>query len=161
MTRPRPPIEPTEDIISRFVRKVEICESGCWEWRGSKGPKGYGYFQIGSASYRAHRVAYELETGNCPGSLLVCHSCDNPSCVNPRHLWLGTTQDNIDDKMAKGRWSNGASPLADGAVRTCKACGHKRTDDYVDRHGVRRCRPCHVRADQRRRAKQKRKLGAV
>lgn len=80
----------------------------CWEWQASCYKNGYGQTSIkyadGSRSMGlAHRAAYELTYGPIFGNLNVCHSCDNPKCCNPRHLFLGTTRDNIDDKIAKGR----------------------------------------------------------
>jgi hypothetical protein len=65
--------------------------------------KGYGQFYVGQRTYRAHRVAYELATGEWPGELFVCHHCDNPGCVNPDLLWLGTPRDNTRDMFRKGR----------------------------------------------------------
>lgn len=83
---------------------------GCWTWKGYKRPSGYGEAYFGSKPNRerilAHRLAYEVEYGDA-GDRLVCHSCDNPSCVNPRHLFLGTIQDNMDDRNAKGRQARG------------------------------------------------------
>jgi hypothetical protein len=107
MNIPRPPFTVTADIIRRFDRFVSKSDDGCWEWTGSRGPKGYGHFTINEAdkprTYKAHRVAYKLATGVHPGAMLVCHSCDNPSCVRPAHLFLGTGKDNAADRDRKGR----------------------------------------------------------
>lgn len=91
------------------MRHTEYDEaSGCWEWIGSK-RCGYGRMIIGSRkdgtrrSASAHRVSYELTYGEIPDGMEVCHKCDNPCCVNPNHLFLGTRQDNIDDRERKGR----------------------------------------------------------
>lgn len=97
----------------RFWSKVEPRPSGCWEWTGATRRGGYGVFVYRLASYRvrqdtAHRLSWEMLYGPVPDGLLVCHSCDNRRCVRPSHLWLGTDQDNSDDKMRKGR-SNLAS----------------------------------------------------
>lgn len=91
-----------EREIKRFSKFVEKTD-GCWNWIGGKNHKGYGRILIQGGSHAAHRIAYFLEFGQWPGELLVCHSCDNPSCVNPAHLWLGTPQQNMDDMVAKGR----------------------------------------------------------
>lgn len=79
----------------------------CWPWKASLTTTGYGRFKVWSyQDIRAHRVAYLLEHGD-PGELLVCHRCDNRPCCNPAHLFLGTQDDNTQDKMAKGRWKGG------------------------------------------------------
>ena len=92
---------PTTRQIERFWDRVD--KKGpdeCWEWFGQKNPKGYGYVKPYGLT---HRFSYELHTGEKPGELFVCHSCDNPPCVNPAHLWLGTVTDNQRDAKAKGR----------------------------------------------------------
>ncbi len=96
-------------------------------WKGYKRPGGYGEAYFGSKPNRerilAHRLAYEVERGD-PGDRLVCHSCDNPSCVNPRHLFLGTIQDNIRDRDIKGRQArgerNGPAKLTEQEVRAIR-----------------------------------------
>jgi hypothetical protein len=74
----------------------------CWVWTGPKNNKGYGHFRMGRDT-RAHRVSYVLNVGPIPDGLFVLHRCDNPSCVRPDHLFLGTHQDNMDDRTRKGR----------------------------------------------------------
>jgi len=96
-------------IEERFWPKID--QRGpdeCWPWKASISPEGYGRFKACSyRDVRAHRLSYALVNNEDPGDLLVCHSCDNRSCCNPKHLFLGTDQDNADDKMAKGRWKGG------------------------------------------------------
>jgi hypothetical protein len=96
-------------IETRLKRMISIDTlSGCWNWQGST-RNGYGRLIIGSRtdgsrkSAQAHRVSYEAFIGAIPEGLEVCHRCDNPSCINPDHLFSGTRQDNIDDRQAKGR----------------------------------------------------------
>ncbi len=99
----------------RFWSKVSKTDGdGCWHWAAGLTPKGYGNFNSGKGrSSRAHRVAWELANGPVPTGLLVCHRCDNPSCVRPDHLFLGTDADNMSDKAAKGRGT--APPTWTGA----------------------------------------------
>lgn len=88
--------------MQRFWNKVEKTD-GCWLWTASKNRQGYGYFRFDGKMMKAHRMAWLLVHGEIPEGMLVCHTCDNPSCVNPEHLWLGTNQDNQNDMNAKGR----------------------------------------------------------
>lgn len=91
-------------IYERFEKFVErITESSCHYWLGFLDRSGYGYFKINNKTIKAHRAAYKLFKGEIPEGMLVCHSCDNPSCVNPDHLWLGTWKDNSEDMRVKGR----------------------------------------------------------
>lgn len=76
----------------------------CWLWMGSRSPQGYGKFHLENNKYiAAHRFSYQEKNGAIPDGLCVLHSCDNPPCVNPGHLFLGTPQDNVDDRTSKGR----------------------------------------------------------
>ena len=83
-------------------------KNGCLVWVGSKTTLGYGRFQSNGIAYRAYRFAYEQANGPVPSGMEVCHSCDNPSCVNPEHLFVGTTRDNAEDREAKGRGNHAA-----------------------------------------------------
>lgn len=80
----------------------------CWEWQGTRmKTRGYGRISIRGVLYAAHRLAYEMAKGPIPADLFVCHSCDNPPCCNPAHLFLGTALDNNRDAQGKGRSSRG------------------------------------------------------
>lgn len=91
-----------EAARERFFRKVEVT-SHCWEWTGSKTDRGYGKIIVEKKQCKAHRVSWVIYNGEIPNDLHVCHHCDNPGCVNPVHLFLGTNNDNIQDKVKKGR----------------------------------------------------------
>jgi hypothetical protein len=125
-----------ESIRERFALRVQKLGDGCWEWQGYQDPVGYGRFRFRGTMWLAHRVSWVLANGEIPDRLLVCHRCDNPPCVNPGHLFLGTTQDNALDKMSKGRhWAQ--------KITHCPA-GHEY--DHVNTHhrpdGRRDCRTC-------------------
>lgn len=93
----------------RFWAMVEKTPT-CWLWKGAKGDKGHGTFGFNGKQTSAHRVAWELLRGSIPEGLWVLHNCpegDNPACVNPDHLWLGTVADNNRDMFAKGRGAVG------------------------------------------------------
>jgi len=92
-------------------KKIDI-KSGddwwrCWEWLGSKYKDGYGRIKINQLSYLAHRLVYEQIYGNIPIGLYVCHTCNNPSCCNPNHLYGGTSKDNMNQKVREGRQAKG------------------------------------------------------
>lgn len=93
-------------IADRFWSHVDTSGGmfACWPWTGFRGRPGYG--QLGR-NLRANRVAYELHNGPIPPDGVICHTCDNPSCVNPAHLFLGTQLDNIADATRKGRVRHG------------------------------------------------------
>ncbi len=99
-------------IEDRFLDKVDKDTStGCWEWTGATTRGGYGHIRrkVGHKEWKmvkAHRVSYELYKGSI-GDFHVCHTCDTPKCVNPKHLFLGTNKDNTQDKMSKGRHNYG------------------------------------------------------
>lgn len=85
-----------------FWNKVEKTTS-CWLWIGSKTGSGYGKLKRKGKFYTAHRVSWEVYNGPIPKGMLVLHTCDVRNCVNPKHLFLGTHQDNMDDMVRKGR----------------------------------------------------------
>lgn len=135
---------------ARFMVNVQPIEIGCWMWTGGI-VHGYGCWEVDGRRERAHRWAWELFVGPIPEGMHVLHRCDNPPCVNPNHLFLGTQTDNVQDMDAKGRRRN------QYADRTACHNGHP----YVEgswrwskngRGGIGRvCRECHRLAQQRRR----------
>lgn len=90
----------------RFLKNVKLTQS-CWIWSASKNNSGYGQFWYEQKMQTAHRVSYKLFISEIPKGKCVLHRCDNPGCVNPKHLWLGSQLDNIQDRFEKGRSSSG------------------------------------------------------
>lgn len=98
----------TDKDEERFWAKVDWIGKGedeCWNWTAYKGPKGYGQFGVGHTLHTAHRVAWAFwhDREIPPAEICVCHKCDNPSCCNPSHMFLGTKADNNSDMRRKGR----------------------------------------------------------
>jgi len=108
------PFQPLD--IAKFWMNVRIADETrvkwkgkknmgkCWLWTGSFFDSGYGRFFSGYQAFRAHRLSYFLFNGRLPENLLICHLCDNPACVSPKHLFLGTCKDNMKDRDVKGRY---------------------------------------------------------
>lgn len=109
-----------KDVVRfwRFAPRGEPTE--CWPWAGGIKRGGYGTFSISvdgrPFTLGAHRVAYELSVGAVPEGMHVCHHCDNPACVNPAHLFLGTHTDNMRDMIAKGRARRRTGPFPQSAL---------------------------------------------
>lgn len=95
--------------------------NGCWEWQGKLNNDGYGSFQKTingiKTELRAHRRSYEIFRGEIPEGMQVCHSCDNPSCCNPEHLWIGTPKENTQDCIKKGRLNSQKRAKSAGKIK--------------------------------------------
>ena len=129
-------------LPERFEQKVELIPfTTCHWWAGGLDTHGYGQFSVDGKANLAHRVSYELYKGAVTDGLQVLHTCDQPLCVNPDHLFLGTHQDNMDDKVKKGRQSaligerNPKAVLTEGDVREIRASG-KSQKDLANEYGV-------------------------
>lgn len=92
------------DDIKNFWAKIRVCGSeDCWPWTSTTFSFGHGCFYFKYKLFKASRIAYYITYGIDPGNFMVLHNCDNPACCNPKHLSLGTTQDNTRDRTTRGR----------------------------------------------------------
>lgn len=133
---------------ARFWKKVKKGKPDeCWPWTGACKPKGYGMMvsvlPFERVEISAHRMSYLLEYGFLPPNLCVCHSCDNPNCQNPSHLFIGTYKDNSDDKVQKNRQAKGVghglNKLTPSQVQEIRLLRHfegMRYKDIAELYGV-------------------------
>lgn len=102
---------PSVPIRDRILGGIAVDEkTGCWNWTRAHTTYGYGVIRLLKKNIGAHRVSYAQFIGEIPLGMFVCHRCDNPSCVNPEHLFLGTTSDNMRDSSSKGRHKHQKHP---------------------------------------------------
>ena len=112
------------DPMDRFFMQIDKKGTSCWMWTGTKSHNGYGVIGVNGKNIRAHRFSWSVfNNKDIPDGMVVMHSCDNPSCVNPEHLSIGTHYDNEADKVAKGRQARGES--LSKAQGNQKRCGEK------------------------------------
>jgi hypothetical protein len=92
-----------KELLERFNKKYTVDQNGCWQWTAAKDKNGYGRIGFNGINCSAHRISYEIYVGKILSGMSVCHKCDNPGCVNPKHLWLGSHKENMNDRDKKGR----------------------------------------------------------
>lgn len=122
------------EIRERIMSRVRKCKSGCWEWTGASSNEGYGRVKVAGKLESPHRLMWEEENGPIPDGLWILHDCDNPPCVNPAHLFLGTRSDNMLDASKKGR-TRGERPERrtrekNGKVQCCRCKDWFAPDDF-------------------------------
>ena len=142
-------------LRDRFWAKVpKLPPDSCWEWLGMRclqTKHAYGTLKVNNRRRLAHRLMWELTHGPIPTGLAVCHTCDNPPCVNPDHLFLGTNMDNIEDMMRKGRGAgqqgtryqpdvsgtnNGRAKLSEDDIRTIRLAYHMNYNELAEHYDV-------------------------
>lgn len=122
------------DIRAHIQSKIVVTATGCWEWQGNRQFSGYGQVNYLGHGWPVHKLMYTLNVAEVPKGKVVCHTCDNPPCCNPAHLWIGTTKDNMQDSSAKGRQPRRAQTH-------CKN-GHAYAEHGRNYRGHNRCRIC-------------------
>lgn len=148
-----PEVKFTEEFLKRFWSHVNkngplpdqsnphyVGLKKCWEWTANRHKYGYGKTKSSGKHFLCHRISWEIHNVRHPGRLWVCHQCDNPSCVNPAHLFIGTGKDNANDRDSKGR---GNPPSGDRH-------GSKTRPESIpfgDRNGTRTHPECHPRGE--------------
>lgn len=147
-------------MADRFWLRVEKSD-GCWEWKGARNGKRYGHLRRPRGGMvKAHRFSWELHNGRTvPAGIKVCHACDNPPCVRPDHLFLGTQLQNVADMLAKGRYRNGITERQKAQTH-CKHGHPFDAENTITNDGKRDCRACR-NARQRRRYHARRKKTAA
>ena len=119
-----------KSLQQKLLKNIIKSENDCWIWNKSKDKDGYGAIMYKSIRYKAHRASYIAFIGSIPNNMCVCHACDNPSCINPNHLFIGTHKDNLQDMSKKGR-SN-------------KSHGVKHYKSYLSKENVLDIRKIHI-----------------
>lgn len=142
-----------KSIRTRFDAKYVPVPSGCWQWTASTARRGYGQMGITKPkrNEKAHRISYALNVADIPPDRVIMHTCDNPGCVNPQHLRMGTQIENLADRDAKNRHARVSGVRNPSSKLSCDALPvildrSIPIDDLASRFGVSRSTIDHVRA---------------
>lgn len=128
-------------VAGRLRSKTKVDPiTGCWEWTASKTSSGYGKIFVVGKLRAAHRVSYEMRHGAIPNGMRVLHRCDNPACINPDHLFLGSDADNVADMISKGRQQKGSrhykAKLSENDVRAIRSAKNETPNNLAKQFGV-------------------------
>lgn len=137
-------------LFWRWAEKVDSSSGpdACWEWRRTKYPDGYGVLWDGARNRGAHIISWDLHNPDEPAAgKSVLHKCDNPSCVNPHHLFLGTQSDNVNDMVSKGR--HGFTKLTAAQVRQVRKAKGPQTE-IAKKFGISQAQVSRIKLGQRR-----------
>lgn len=132
----------TQQNLDRFNNKINKTPT-CWEWTGAKNNKGYGCLAVNKQKWLAHRLSYTITKGQIPAGQIICHTCDNPHCVNPQHLFAGTHTDNIKDMLTKNRQGTNLRPKTHcrkGHPFTHENTYHRKNTDGTTHQNCKTCR---------------------
>ena len=144
-------------IRDRLKAKMEFAASGCWNWTAGKDSYGYGQMRVGGRKRLVHRISYEEYVGSIPSGQCVLHRCDNPACINPAHLFLGTQVENMADMVSKGRQPHtslkgtlhGQAKLTEADVIAIRAAIGSSQSELAARYGVSPSQIGHIRRGKR------------
>lgn len=133
------PVSTMEEIKARFWSNVDKRGTDeCWPWMAGRFLEGYGQFRVWKKHIKAHRFSYEITIGPIGKGLLACHTCDNPPCCNPKHIFVGTHADNARDMTAKGRGYKGPRPSFPGELNPAAKLTFEKVEEIrrLHQHGM-------------------------